>query len=480
MPKRQRSGTGRSSARPQKQQRSEQQQEHNHHRALAIPEIILLIGEHLDKKPRVACLRLNRIFHQTLLSQLWKSSILSEEPIGPDYPELESHSSLVKELTITGTFTSNPMSRILSRLQCENLSVLTVTHRRFKQKPMAMMIERHKDTLQAVHYTIHDDFVLSEDLMKALPSCGQLKELSIKPLFFETPNQFLDQYVRLWSRLKVLTLGEVRFLGPEEGEDLDRLLKNTRPQTLRKLDFRRTPFDLACWTVLKSDRSLPRAHAAGPDSQLQVAVFQQHPQVPREPLAAGLTSLILQNCPLVTSLMVQDMLCTMPKLRTFAADFIFGYDIVEDDRAWVCNGLEKLALPFIMNPPPDLDEEEAERSRIGNQDAILTQFSRLERLEILDLNIKQHQLFNRKTNKWLTAKDALGLELTLDHGLDQLRSLRRILFIRDVFNSGTIWGPAEIEWCLAHWKRMLLSPGDTKEKRKMNDAIYWNWRHVEF
>ncbi|KAG0050484.1 hypothetical protein BGZ83_004725 [Gryganskiella cystojenkinii] len=448
MPKRQRSGTGRPSARPQKQQQLEQQQEQNQHRALAIPEIILLIGEHLDKKPRVACLRINRIFHQTLLSQLWKSTILSEEPIGPDYPELENHSTLVKELTITGTFTSNPMSRILSRLQCENLSVLTVTHRQVKQKPMATMIERHRDTLQAVHYTIYNDVILSEDLLKALPSCGRLKELSIKPLILETPNQFLDQYVRLWSRLKILTLGEVRFLGPEE--------------------------------VLKSVRSLPRAHVAIPDAHLQITVFQQPPQVLEEPLATGLTSLILKKCQLVTSLMVQDMLCTMPKLQTFAADFIFGCDIVQDDRAWVCNGLERLALPFIMNPPPDLDEEEAERARRRNQDVILTRLSQLERLEILDLDIASPGFINWKTNKPLSAGDALGLELTLDHGLDQLRSLRRILFIRDVFNSRTIWGPAEVEWCSTHWKRMLLSPGGTKGKQKMSEVIYQSWWYVNF
>jgi len=90
---------------------------------------------------------------------------------------------------------------------------------------------------------------------------------------------------------------------------------------------------------------------------------------------------------------IQSMVCEIPQLRCFSANLLSDTAIINDNRPWVCQGLEEVALAFPLE-------------KSSSQPMILERLSELQKL--------------RKCIVYNGRSDYTGtLQLTMEKGLDQ-------------------------------------------------------------
>ncbi|KAG0042495.1 hypothetical protein BGZ83_000395 [Gryganskiella cystojenkinii] len=241
------------------------------------------------------------------------------------------------------------------------------------------------------------------------------------------------------QQLKSLGLG----LGNFRIQDLEIIL-NSFQSSLKELSLNSTNFGEDCWTLIKD-------------------------HYPR--YMSTITSLDLNDCPLLKGSQVQDILCSITSLKVFKADYIKCSNLERDHergRFWVCLGLKELSVGFAC------------RTRRG-QYLFLDQLSRLLRLEVLDLDKptddsemekdeevsgvegttvdEESELRNPVVDTDSTCQRSLLL--TLAEGMDCLKSLRSLRHLEGSYihpwgDSGKncrhcVWTEAEARWVTQNW-----------------------------
>ncbi|KAG0036089.1 hypothetical protein BGZ83_003895, partial [Gryganskiella cystojenkinii] len=215
---------------------------------------------------------------------------------------------------------------------------------------------------------------------------------------------------------------------------------------LTELDLTAGELDSAAWEVLK----------AQPGLLMRLKVLK------------------LKECSVLDGRSIQDMLCSLPKLEVFAAESIKDIDILADDRAWVCSGLKDLKVSFLLKgdtPPSSSSPNDSPLSQ--SQNMILARLSQLTRLEKLDLNGHCWSYY------WTPE---MALELTVEKGLDQLRTLRSLKCITapEVERDTAWWGSAEVDWMMmGHWPELTSTKGfmsykDDQNCKRLNELLSEN------
>ncbi|KAG0046362.1 hypothetical protein BGZ83_008462 [Gryganskiella cystojenkinii] len=219
-----------------------------------------------------------------------------------------------------------------------------------------------------------------------------------------------------------------------QNENLRILLRALKK--LSRLHLQATPFDSESWTILKEE--IPRYRTT-------------------------LRSLNVRACDRVTGAMIQDILCSMPALEVFAADFLQDLDLSADaQRPWVCQRLRRLTMGFVLNGDPVVNGQ-GEEHRPGQGPVEIVRgdqlvFSRLAELEQLELLNVSMWFLNGRYNRSDLYRQVEGvsgrkryLSLKLEHGMALLKNLRRLKRLDGPHSDQVAWTTNEAAWVMKHW-----------------------------
>ncbi|KAF9106244.1 hypothetical protein BGX27_009257 [Mortierella sp. AM989] len=175
----------------------------------------------------------------------------------------------------------------------------------------------------------------------------------------------------------------------------------------------------------------------------------------------------LDSCPYVTSKMVSTILISCPALEVFTAERLYVIDMEQDGSPpWACLNIRELYVNIDLinselkqsnNAGVDIPEAEGgerndERAKemeklheAERQKLIIAQLAKLTKLRVLQIS--------RGCLHYFRSGPAVGVELLLEKGLDQLAELSHL---EEIYFSGWISRPAhlEAEWMLKHWKHL--------------------------
>ncbi|KAG0046021.1 hypothetical protein BGZ83_008784 [Gryganskiella cystojenkinii] len=203
-------------------------------------------------------------------------------------------------------------------------------------------------------------------------------------------------------------------------EDFVTVISSSLGRGLAELDLSGTKFNLDCWKALQGE--------------------ERH--------LNALRVLRLENCHQLPGLAVHEILCSMPSLEVLMAHRISDRDILENDdgpdRPWVCARLRvlKVSVDLLLDsiPSEPSSEPSPQLSCLPSQVKILKRLSSLVQLEECDLS-----------DDFFLFPDCQRLRLTLDQGLEQLQSLRRLRRWACPTYPYLEWGPAEAQWVRMFW-----------------------------
>ncbi|KAG0051096.1 hypothetical protein BGZ83_004081 [Gryganskiella cystojenkinii] len=515
----------------QKQQQQQQQSSSDAIDAkpspLAIPEIMQLIGDYLDTLSITICLRVSRSWNQAFLHRIWRNvRIALHQYDGSLFAYLDKNSDLIRRLVTTA-----PNSRIEflngNHLHCRQLSQLDVNGSNTNEPVLSEqnfvdLIKTHQPTLRRVSYMP----AASEDLLDAVQGCSHLQQLKIR-----LPSQTWDSFDRwrnrfdsLWSRVKILIMSGTGTPLAESAtpniSEMATLLANTGSTLIQELELSTERYqrpmlqahlllilkspDLACLTWVTKDEmqnpqdvvallaeavrqemnfgqklakiSLPFAEFANQDfKDLIQSLFALtridllysnfdagswrvlQVDVPR--FLTTLKELDVRFCRQVTGAMVHSILCSVLTLEVLCADVITDRDI--DEQPWICNRLKLLSLPFLLY----LD---------ASQPKVFARLARFEYLETLSMGV--YSIRCHLNQIMIDSGDWKKhcLQLSLEHGLDSLRSLRRLRFLKGSNCKRTVWRESEARWVLQNWVSLRHLEGvelDSEAKKILTARI---------
>ncbi|KAG0049262.1 hypothetical protein BGZ83_005903, partial [Gryganskiella cystojenkinii] len=224
--------------------------QHNQHHVLhshplAVPEIIKVVGEFLSEGQRITCLRVNKVWHQTLIQGLWNDINASVWHRVPPLSSLTSHAHLVREFyceiehVLLDPHRKDPLTlpnlELLDVMQEQNNAKIT-------NNCLAAFILRHKATLK----TFVSDHCNSAKVLDALSKCKKLETIDIKNFVLESPDIFINKHDSLWThpQLKDVTLGGPWFYaGRSKSFDVNKMMttlqeKMTKPTSLQYLTIK--------------------------------------------------------------------------------------------------------------------------------------------------------------------------------------------------------------------------------------------------
>ncbi|KAG0049264.1 hypothetical protein BGZ83_005905 [Gryganskiella cystojenkinii] len=488
---------------------------------LVIPELLFSLAQFLTKPSLVICVQVSRQWYQTFIPFVWHTvQIIGNKRIEPTPTAIQAHASFVKNLALSDSI------RGPDYLSCTfpNLSVLTVV-RTFEDEQeirQTQFLRRHQSVVK-------DLTIESANLVEALEGFGpQLERLRIDNLFLRSPDQWMNLYESIWSRIRVLYLGEESFqLVNEKSLDLTAFypqLENATPTKIQDLTIFATNSDWSViqvqWLLIAKSPELVRLtwdcseYGDSPDSfqpmtELANALRNGYPQstvleslaVPMSTFSSKdlqhvlehkhqlkelnvnstnfdlncwtvlkglprylstLTHLNLGFCDQMTGAIAQDILCSVTSLIELEVDYMKDTSLLQDPRSWVCLSLKKLTIMLLRT------EED------GSLIPFLNQVARLERLEYLDLRGAIACYENADVAPHV--RDGLPLyplELTLETGLNQLRTLGRLKSL-SVPDNVSIWSEPEARWVLEHWIKIetILGIGEDSVLTKILGTCY--------
>ncbi|KAF9297977.1 hypothetical protein BGZ88_008443 [Linnemannia elongata] len=152
----------------------------------------------------------------------------------------------------------------------------------------------------------------------------------------------------------------------------------------------------------------------------------------------NIKTLDLQGCHGLLSRMILDILTGCPLLEVLKAFSISVTDLRSNPEPWICLRLKHLEVFFVTDP-----------TRLGDDDELVFEhLSRLERLEILDLNLHFTWTFSWDIFQQMNLQSSLRWRL--DSGLQHLSTLRRLrtLVIHSSFRDARM---EDVQWMLGQW-----------------------------
>ncbi|GJJ72735.1 hypothetical protein EMPS_05093 [Entomortierella parvispora] len=465
-----------------------------------IPEVARMIAQYLEgSKSMVNCLRVCRRWYMIFLPYNWASVYVESGRLAACTDLLVKYAPFIHKIKLySSRFCNLPTTfPFLMQLETEFLPVMWTpskgTLTAYKNSLLGL-IKDHQQTLRELII----DSAMNDKLFDTVAGCSRLRKFVGNNFTVDcTPEQYLALHPRVWANVESLHLnGE--FMTQKKYVTLAQAIKARKtlaPTKIKNLSF--NVFDLklkamliplfiimtspelvrlswparkdiyARYTEVVPMEILAKAAKARAlncprlqELSLQSASFNESdlasvmgalPSVTKLDLSFALysfgmksakalttdypifrttlTELRLENCSLGGPATLE-ILASLSGLKVFIASGVSSKELVKDNRPWVCLGLERLVLGFTQ----DINSED-------KSELFLERLAKLEKLEYLNVD----SVYCQK-----------ALRLTLDGGLDRLKSLRSLTHLRgsDFHGSCFKWGLAEAEWVTQHWVNM--------------------------
>jgi len=204
------------------------------------------------------------------------------------------------------------------------------------------------------------------------------------------------------------------------------LLKACR-RPLRRFDIRREPMGDATFEVLR--------------------VFQ----------SAAIEMIDLSDGPKDTSVITVEILTSFPALRILKARTVRARDIIDNDRSWVCLGLQELVVFIDMEFPDDANNRRFTKEEIEQCRSVFVWISALRELRVLDmlspLNVKHVVSDVPVTDPRHWRNRMVPLPLRLQAGLDLLDTLLKLKTVAFYGGKHEVH-MKDLEWITKHWRSL--------------------------
>ncbi|KAG0043952.1 hypothetical protein BGZ83_010818 [Gryganskiella cystojenkinii] len=198
----------------------ERKQETALQKALALPELLTMIGQRSSQEDLVCLLRVSRFWHDTLYSLLWTRVTITFPvgiPLTPSLDTIRHHLPLIRHLETNADVTteyyksggdydrSNYLYFITKEeaqlLHCPNLESLTIARHDATFSATSKLIRLHQSSLTSLEITEVETQATTDELLEAIGGCRQLKRLSVDGPLMVDSLQWMAYYKQVWCRL---------------------------------------------------------------------------------------------------------------------------------------------------------------------------------------------------------------------------------------------------------------------------------------
>ncbi|KAF9434852.1 hypothetical protein BGZ76_007306 [Entomortierella beljakovae] len=443
---------------------------------LELPELLQIISNHLDNHDLLSCILVCTSWHKLFVSTIWRSAFVSTEYTGHSSPStnaISKYAPLIKSLTFNSYITPDH-----ARIHFPILDSLCVTE--YNQ-----VDTQQTDTSEAILIRQNPSITKLEcielgyppgpSFWEAIRDLPSLRSLELTSTCF--PPECADIFWETCSRLDKISFFTSNVPAIPENkkysfkakhvdlqgvygdfsplQQLDWLKQCNELQSLKlRIFMERSPFMDFCQCATQG--VWPNLHALdlsncqitdgeqeiliGSLSQLTKLIVTNTGFGPLAFTALSrhcttLQQLDIKGCQNVESHMVQTVMCSSPNLLSLKAGSIKGQDIKKMDgisQKWVCTQLRELGAYF------DLDG-------LDSQLPVLEGLASLTQLEQVDFGVGTNYLGRPPTR--------LSIKLSLDKGLDMLKSWRRLSSIRFEGTPQTL-SMREVDWIILNWKSL--------------------------
>ncbi|KAG0254460.1 hypothetical protein BGZ95_006017, partial [Linnemannia exigua] len=154
--------------------------------------------------------------------------------------------------------------------------------------------------------------------------------------------------------------------------------------------------------------------------------------------------------------MVQEILCSCPRLRVFRGDKV-NASVIAAGRPWECTSMEKLTVQFIFGTEKGVIQSEGVTSietldlnMDELQSLVFKQLSLLTRLEELDVSLLLYQ-----SDNWIVR----GLDFRVSKGLGTLEHLKEMTILNLSYTKQEM-AVEDVLWMVEHWPKLTEVSGD--------------------
>ncbi|KAF9907963.1 hypothetical protein BX616_000276 [Lobosporangium transversale] len=442
---------------------------------LNLPEIISLIGNHLDRNSLTNALRVNKTWNVVLqhrfwyfvqLPSGWAMERLRTQPLSRTY--LQNNCHFIRILLC-------PDDTLIDALlpNCCYLYELELSLISLKSTALVLQNAQSLRSLSRrpnVHQPETSAYRLNK-LTAAMATLNQLRELRLG--LFEVNLNEVEYFTTICQRLHLLHLSasiwdlpssnpvvfsgiqelifiKNKMLPLEEIEFVSRcpnlqrfhwqptssLSEDQQPHLQELFDprleylhtlilFLAALVDLDIEALIKSLPALVSLDARNSNfaDQSVQAIIQ---------FRSGIRELDIRGCRRINSTMVQLLLSNCKDLETFEGDVFDIQDIVEG-QPWVCTRIKKLSISIMNTGPVE--------ARIQDHERMYSQLASLTDLSVLELGNVEY--VPATTYDWM--------DLSLSHGLRRLETLQKLKKFTIGRVYGNVIGEAEREWFREHW-----------------------------
>ncbi|ORZ04690.1 hypothetical protein BCR41DRAFT_362516 [Lobosporangium transversale] len=171
---------------------------------LDIPEIISLVGEHLDEKSLFCCIRVSKTFHDTLVKAIWKKTKINSPSRYPTAEALQTYKEYIEELG----FYYNFPEEFGSLQGCKNLKHIEYYGGSPPLNPTARsdlsnLIKAHSSTITKLTFYCPT----LREIWKALLGCTRLETLMIQEIVILKDE--VDLFFQACKKVRILTISRV-------------------------------------------------------------------------------------------------------------------------------------------------------------------------------------------------------------------------------------------------------------------------------
>ncbi|KAF9433028.1 hypothetical protein BGZ76_009977 [Entomortierella beljakovae] len=195
-----------------------------HQNPLQIPEIISLIGGHLELNDLIRCLLVSKAFHQVYIREVWKSiktrkftevKSSSAKTITPTKELLEKYKHFIKSIEFQNVYPKY----LFDLVECKNLRTIVVDQpqqyswydpdgswERDIYLSTAGLIRNHSKTIQNISLSFYADFIVTppNEIWVSILSCNILDSLYLNTLVI--PTDQVTTFARACSKASRLKL----------------------------------------------------------------------------------------------------------------------------------------------------------------------------------------------------------------------------------------------------------------------------------
>ena len=174
-----------------------------------IPEILILLGKHLDRHTLVSCLRVCLTWHAAFISMMWSDTTFAipnqdQDQTTPHSLALQNHAIFVRKLQVLFANANTTVSNFSPKFS--NLLVLKIKVDKLSSPPSGSLDKgtATSDFCKLLMTNSNDD-----DGSGSNPQgrcLENLRELEIRDFELKDSLEWMTLYEQLWSRLEVLSL----------------------------------------------------------------------------------------------------------------------------------------------------------------------------------------------------------------------------------------------------------------------------------